>query len=205
MARADGPSTVPGRQSGDLGAPGLHARSGMPAEDPAVLDLAALEEQALGVLSPAVADYYAGGAEAEITLGEATAAWRSWRLRPRVLRAVPAVRLATSLLGSEVRTPVGIAPWAYQSLAHPDGERGSARGAAAAGALLTVSTSASTPPAEVAATEPQSRSGSSSIAGTPPPTPTTSRGGPARSGTGRWCSRSTCRSWDGGCATWPTA
>jgi 4-hydroxymandelate oxidase len=156
MARADGPSTVPGRQSGDLGAPGLHARSGMPAEDPAVLDLAALEEQALGVLSPAVADYYAGGAEAEITLGEATAAWRSWRLRPRVLRAVPAVRLATSLLGSEVRTPVGIAPWAYQSLAHPDGERGSARGAAAAGALLTVSTSASTPPAEVAATEPQS-------------------------------------------------
>ena len=39
-------------------------------------------------------------------------------------------------------------------MAHPDGERGTARGAAAAGALMTVSTSASTPLADVAAVEP---------------------------------------------------
>jgi 4-hydroxymandelate oxidase len=148
MAPDDPPSTVPGE-------PGLHTRSADAPEDPADLDLAALEEQALGVLPPAVGDYYAGGAEGEITLAEATAAWRSWRLRPRVLRSVSAVHLGTSLLGSEVRLPIGIAPWAYQWLAHPDGERGSARGAAAAGALMTVSTSASTPLAEVAATEPQ--------------------------------------------------
>ena len=64
--------------------------------------------------------------------------------------------LSTSLLGSEVRTPIGVAPWAYQSLAHPDGERGLRAGAAAAGALMTVSTSASTPLADVAATEPHS-------------------------------------------------
>jgi 4-hydroxymandelate oxidase len=146
MAPADPPSTVPGR----------HTRSVPDPADPALLDLAALEEEAHGVLPPAVADYYAGGAEAEITLGEATAAWRSWRLRPRVLRGAPAVRLATSLLGSEVGTPVGVAPWAYQAMAHPDGERGSARGAAAAGALMTVSTSATTSLAEVAAIEPHS-------------------------------------------------
>ena len=147
MAPADPPSTVPG-------APGLHSRSADAADDPAVLDLDALEERARGLLPPAVADYYAGGAEAEITLAEAPAAWRTWRLRPRVLRGGAPVRLATSLLGSEVHTPIGVAPWAYQSLAHPDGERGSARGAAAVGALMTVSTSASTSLADVAAVEP---------------------------------------------------
>ena len=144
MAPADPPSTVPGQ----------HTRSADP-DDPALLDLAALEEAARGLLPPGVADYYAGGAEAEITLGEATAAWRSWRLRPRVLRGISAVRLGTTLLGSEVRTPIGVAPLAYQSLAHPDGERGCARGAAAAGALMTVSTSASTPLADVAAVDPR--------------------------------------------------
>jgi 4-hydroxymandelate oxidase len=143
MAPDDLASTVPGQ----------HTRSADP-DDPALLDLDALEEAARGILPPAVVDYYAGGAEGEITLAEATAAWRTWRLRPRVLRGVSSVRLGTTLLGSEVRTPIGVAPWAYQSLAHPDGERGCARGAAAAGALMTVSTSAGTPLAEVAAVEP---------------------------------------------------
>jgi 4-hydroxymandelate oxidase len=140
---AEAPSTLPGQ----------HTRTADP-DDPALLDLDALEEAARGILPPAVADYYAGGAEAEITLSEATPAWRSWRLRPRVLRAESTVQLGTALLGSEVRTPIGVAPWAYQALAHPDGEAGCARGAAAAGALMTVSTSASTPMTDVAAVEP---------------------------------------------------
>ena len=148
MAPAEPPSVEP-----SFPLPGQHTRSADP-DDPALLDLAAVEEEARGVLPPAVADYYAGGAEGEITLGEATAAWRTWRLRPRVLRGASTVQLGTTLLGSEVRIPIGVAPWAYQSLAHPDGERGCARGAAAAGALMTVSTSASTPLADVAAVEP---------------------------------------------------
>ena len=156
MAPGERPTTVPGQRPGASGTPGLRRRSRDAPYDPALLDLAALEEKARGLLPPAVVDYYAGGAEAETTLAEATGAWRRWRLRPRVLRGVAAVRLSTSLLGSEVRTPIGVAPWAYQSLAHPDGERGCARGAAAAGALMTVSTSASTPLADVAATEPHS-------------------------------------------------
>ena len=146
MAPAEPPTTVPGR----------HTRSVTDPADPALLDLDALEHEARGLLPPSVADYYAGGAEGEITLTEATAAWRSWRLRPRVLRGVSAVHLGTSLLGTELRTPIGVAPWAYQSLAHPDGERGCAQGAAAAGALMTASTSASTPLDEIAATEPSS-------------------------------------------------
>jgi 4-hydroxymandelate oxidase len=127
---------------------------GDPGPSAQLLDLDALEARARELLPPAVADYYAGGAETEITLREAPAAWRAWRLRPRVLSGGGQVDLTTSLLGSEVATPIGVAPWAYQGLAHPDGERGTARGTAAAGALLTVSTSATTSLSDVAAEEP---------------------------------------------------
>jgi 4-hydroxymandelate oxidase len=124
------------------------------APGPDLLDLEALEARARELLPAGVADYYAGGAEGEVTLREAPGAWRTWRLRPRVLRGPAAVSLATTLLGSEVATPVGVAPWAYQAMASPEGERGTAEGAAAAGALMTVSTSASTGLADVAAVAP---------------------------------------------------
>ena len=158
MAHDDDARTVTGRYLGGTRAPGQR-RAGEPArpEDtagPQFLDLAALEARASEVLPRPVFDYYAGGAEGEITLREAPGAWRRWRLRPRVLRGVADVRLGTSLLGSEVGTPVGVAPWAYQAMAHPDGECGTARGAAAAGALMTVSTSASTSLADVVTVEP---------------------------------------------------
>jgi 4-hydroxymandelate oxidase len=118
------------------------------------LDLAALEQQAQELLPPDVYDYYAGGSGEETTLTEAPAAWRAWRLRPRVLRGTVAVQLGTTLLGTDVATPIGVAPWAYQGMAHPDGERATARGAAATGALMTVSTSATTSLADVAAVTP---------------------------------------------------
>jgi 4-hydroxymandelate oxidase len=119
--------------------------------EPPFLDLDRLEARAREQLPAPVFDYYAGGAESETTLGEATAAWRSWRLRPRVLRGVTSVALDTDLLGSRVGSPIGVAPWAYQGMAHADGERATARGAAVAGSLMTVSTSATNTLEEVAA------------------------------------------------------
>jgi 4-hydroxymandelate oxidase len=157
MAPEERTPTVPGGWLGGPGAPGQRRRGEGPDDPgarPDLLDLDALEAQARELLPAAVADYYAGGAEGEVTLREAPAAWRSWRLRPRVLRGTWSVSLDTSLLGSEVATPVGVAPWAYQALASPEGERGTAEGAAAVGALMTVSTSASTGVAEVAAVRP---------------------------------------------------
>jgi 4-hydroxymandelate oxidase len=123
---------------------------------PSFLDLGALEESARESLPADVFDYYAGGAETETTLREAPGAWRTWRLRPRVLRGITSVPLATEVLGSPVSSPIGVAPWAYQGMASPEGERATARGAAAAGALMTVSTSATHTLEEVAAEIPDS-------------------------------------------------
>ncbi|MDK3255944.1 alpha-hydroxy acid oxidase [Blastococcus capsensis] len=124
--------------------------------EPPYLDLEALEDRSRELLPAPVYDYYAGGAETETTMREATAAWRSWRLRPRVLRGITTAQLGTELLGTPVRTPIGIAPWAYQAMAHPEGELATARAAAATGALMTVSTSANNSLEEVDAAAPGS-------------------------------------------------
>jgi 4-hydroxymandelate oxidase len=118
------------------------------------LDLEALEAAARARLDPGVYDYIAGGADAERTLADNLAAWSRPRLRPRVLRDVSRVSTATSLLGSEVPTPMAVAPMAYHRMAHPDGEAASAAGAASAGALYVLSTQATMSVEEVAAAAP---------------------------------------------------
>ncbi|MFN2557897.1 MAG: alpha-hydroxy acid oxidase [Nitriliruptorales bacterium] len=104
------------------------------------LDLDGLQREARAVMAPDAFDYYAGGADDEITLAENETAWRRMRLRYRVLRDVSEVSTRTSVLGSEVSSPVLVAPLAYQRLAHDEGEAATARGAAMAGALMIVST-----------------------------------------------------------------
>jgi 4-hydroxymandelate oxidase len=108
------------------------------------------------MLAPAVYDYYAGGSETETTLREAPLAWHRWRLRPRMLTGVISPDLSTTLLGGQVACPVGVAPWAMQRMAHPDGELATAAACARTGTLMTVSTTATVPLAEVAAIAPDS-------------------------------------------------
>ena len=114
------------------------------------MDLAALEQAARGRLDPAVYEYVAGGADAELTLADNLAAWARLRLRPRVLRDVRRVDTATTLLGAPVPTPILVAPTGYHGLVHPEGELATAAGAAAAGSLMVVSTQANRSLEEVA-------------------------------------------------------
>jgi isopentenyl diphosphate isomerase/L-lactate dehydrogenase-like FMN-dependent dehydrogenase len=58
------------------------------------------------------------------------------------------------VLDTEVEMPILVAPVAFQLLAHPDGEAGMARAAAAAGTVLCVSSLTSMRPAEVAEAAP---------------------------------------------------
>ncbi len=115
-----------------------------------------LQARARELLPRAVYDYYAGGSETETTVREAPLAWQRWRLRPRMLTGVTAPDLRTSLLGSRVDAPIGVAPWALQRMAHPEGELATATGCARTGSLMTVSTTATVPMAEVATVAPDS-------------------------------------------------
>jgi len=98
-----------------------------------------------------VYDYYAGGAGDEWTLAENRRAFGDWILRPRFLRGVGTPDPSSEVLGTRVAAPILVAPWAYQRLAHPEGEVATARAAAAAGTIMVVSTTAVDRLEEVAA------------------------------------------------------
>ncbi len=100
------------------------------------------------------AEYLAGGAGAERTLAENVSAFATWRLRQRVLCGIESVSTETTVIGHRVASPVVVAPVAYQRMAHPDGEEGLARAAAAAGSAFCLSTFATASAAEVAAAAP---------------------------------------------------
>lgn len=112
----------------------------------------ALEADARRRLPDAVYRYFADGAGDGVTAAEAQAAWLRPRFAPRVLRDVSDVDLETALLGTDVASPIGIAPTSLQRLAHPDGELAMARAAAATRTLLCVSSNAGTRFAEIADT-----------------------------------------------------
>jgi isopentenyl diphosphate isomerase/L-lactate dehydrogenase-like FMN-dependent dehydrogenase len=63
-------------------------------------------------------------------------------LRPRFLRGAGSPDTSTNVLGAPLSLPVLVAPWAYQRLAHPDGELATARGASSAGTVMIVSSTA---------------------------------------------------------------
>jgi len=103
-------------------------------------------------LEPGAHGFFAGGAGDELTLRWNVEAFRRWQLRPRVLVDVAACTARTTVLGHELSMPLLVAPVAFQRIAHPDGEVGMARAAAAAGTVLCLSTMSTTTPAEVAQT-----------------------------------------------------
>jgi 4-hydroxymandelate oxidase len=98
------------------------------------------EDAARATLPRAVYDYFAGGAEDEVTLRGNRAAYEHYALRARVMVDVSHVDASVELLGDRLTFPVVLAPAALQRLAHPDGELATARAARAAGSLLVSST-----------------------------------------------------------------
>jgi 4-hydroxymandelate oxidase len=118
------------------------------------LTVAEYEPLARARVEPRAWDYQAGGAGDELSLADNVAAWNRIKLRPRVLVDVSSRDLRTSAFGVALDHPVIVAPTAAHQLSHADAELGSARGAAGAGALFTLSTISSVPMEEVAAAAP---------------------------------------------------
>src|SRR5258705_469322 len=103
-------------------------------------DFDALEARAREKLSPGAYAFAAGGADDEITLADNLAAWRRLRMRPHMLRDITAIDTSASVLGERLAMPLMVAPTGRHRLFHPEGERATARGAAAAGVPYVMAT-----------------------------------------------------------------
>lgn len=121
----------------------------------ALINLDDFERAACQLLPAPAFDFLAGGAGDEQTLGDNRAAYSRWRILPRVLQEVDVpVDLRTTVLGSEVSMPILTAPVGYQRVFHDEGDVGIARGAAAVGTVMTMSSMSNHSHAEVAAGAP---------------------------------------------------
>jgi 4-hydroxymandelate oxidase len=85
-------------------------------------------------------DYYASGADDEISLRENREAYSRIALYFRVLRDISDRSLATTVLGHQIDMPILAAPTAFHKLAHPDGEVASVRAVGRHGSILILST-----------------------------------------------------------------
>lgn len=110
----------------------------------------ALEAAAKEVMSPEAYDYVAGAAGTEDTARANLAAFRRWRLVPRMLRNVEERDLSVQVLGTQLPAPVMLAPIGVQEIMHQDKELAVARAAASLGIPIVLSTAGSTPMEEVA-------------------------------------------------------
>ncbi len=112
---------------------------------PIPADVVALEDyarHAARLIPPEVAAYIDGAGADGLTHAANMASWRDIALQGRVLRDMRGASTATSLLGQKLAHPILLAPCASHGLVHPDGEEATALGAAAAEAVMVVSTQA---------------------------------------------------------------
>ncbi|XP_053145552.1 2-Hydroxyacid oxidase 2 [Hemicordylus capensis] len=99
-------------------------------------------------------DFIAAGADECCTRDDNLMAYKRIHLRPRVLRDMSVMDTKTTVLGTEISFPVGIAPSGFHKLAWPDGERSTARAAEAMNVCYIASTYSSCSVEEIAAAAP---------------------------------------------------
>lgn len=87
-----------------------------------------------------VFDYIDGAAEDELTLRANRQAFGAITFRPRQAVRYPEYVMSTRVLGIDISLPVLLAPVGYSRLFHPDGEKGAAAAAGAAGTIYILST-----------------------------------------------------------------
>ncbi len=109
-----------------------------------MLNLFDFERAAGACMTPEAHAYIAGAAADEITLRWNREALDRIALRPRVLVDVSKIDTRLKLLGEELPHPILLAPAASHHIVHPKGELATAQGAAAAQAVLVVSSAATT-------------------------------------------------------------
>jgi 4-hydroxymandelate oxidase len=119
-----------------------------------LVNLDDFEVAARAVLPAASMDYFAGGADDEVSLGWNREAYRRRALRPRILIDVTAQDLSVVIAGAHLPHPIILAPTAYHRLAHREAEVATVQGAASAGAVMTISSNATSSLEDIAAAAP---------------------------------------------------
>ena len=115
------------------------------------MSLAGLAAQVQQTAEPKTAAYVFGGAGSEDTMRANLDAFRRWRIVPRMLRDVASRDLSTTVLGTQMPAPVGLAPIGTQTIVNPEGELAVARAPAEVGLPMAVSTVSGSPLEEIAA------------------------------------------------------
>jgi 4-hydroxymandelate oxidase len=108
-------------------------------------------------LAAPVYGYYAGGAGDELTLRDNIEAFQRIKIAYRTMIDISISTMQTSLLGVDLSMPIILAPTALHRMAHDEGEIATARAAAEAGTLMTLSTISSVTLEDVAAAAPGGR------------------------------------------------
>jgi 4-hydroxymandelate oxidase len=109
---------------------------------PQLITVRDFEEAARRVLDRKLFDYVSGGARDEVTLRANEAGFARLGLLPRMLRGNEKRVTETTLLNSRASMPVLLSPTAFHKLMTPEGERATARAAAAADTILITSMAA---------------------------------------------------------------
>ncbi|KAM9804964.1 2-Hydroxyacid oxidase 2 [Neosynchiropus ocellatus] len=120
----------------------------------AMVCLSDFEEYAKQHLPKIAWDYYSAGADDCCTRDNNLLAYKRIRLRPRVLRDVSVSDTRTTVQGTEISFPVGIAPTAFHCLAWHDGEMATARAAEAVNTCYISSTYSTCSVEEIVAAAP---------------------------------------------------
>jgi isopentenyl diphosphate isomerase/L-lactate dehydrogenase-like FMN-dependent dehydrogenase len=128
----------------------IYAGAFNPSAHRPIVSLEKLAAAAHAALDHRAFDYVAGGAGGERTMRANLAAFDRWRIVPRMLRDVANRDLSIRLLGTELPTPIIVAPIGVQGILHRDGEIASARAAASVGLPFCLSTVSSHSIEEVA-------------------------------------------------------
>jgi lactate 2-monooxygenase len=96
--------------------------------------------------------YIAGGAGAESTMRANLDAFKSWRIRPRMLAGNAVRDISVDVLGLHSPAPFFLAPVGVLSIAHEEAEVGVAKASASSGVPMLLSSAATNSIEEVAAT-----------------------------------------------------
>lgn len=120
-------------------------------EDIDIVNLASLKQRAQAKMSPGEFGYIVEAADDGITMRRNTTDFANISILPRVMQGIEHPDQTTTFMGAKLSSPLMTAPIAGNTLAHPSGEIGLARGAKDAGIMMAQSTFASKTIAETAA------------------------------------------------------